>query len=227
VEKRRNYRQFCGLAKALDQVGERWTLLIVRNLLLGPRRYSDLLEELPGITTNLLAARLRDLTRSGLLVKRRAASPQRAVVYELGPSGRALEPAIMELARWGGRYLDASPGRDTSDIGWLLLSLKRRYRGGSRFVAAFVIGARQFELAFEPGYLGVTERETPRADVRVTGGADAFRAWLFKRQDPNELRAAGKLGVGGDEAGWTALTGAFRERETPSEALADRYFAGN
>src|SRR6266540_2044275 len=121
MERRRNYKQFCGLARALDRVGERWTLLIVRNLLLGPKRYSDLLEELPGITTNLLAARLREMVSTGLVEKRKAAAPVRATVYELGATGRALEPAIMELARWGARFMDGPREDDTMNIAWGML----------------------------------------------------------------------------------------------------------
>src|SRR5215471_6124587 len=101
---RRSYRQFCGVARALDLVGERWTLPIVRNLLLGPRRYSDLLAELPGLTTNLLAKRLRELEQGGLIERvQRAGDVAR---YQLTTTGAALEPVVMELARWGGRYMD-------------------------------------------------------------------------------------------------------------------------
>src|SRR5258706_3533447 len=101
---RRSYRQFCGVARALDVVGERWTLLIARNLLLGPRRYSDLLQELPGITTNLLAKRLHELESVELIVKEVLPAPLAVSVYRLTPAGRALEPVIMELGRWGGRF---------------------------------------------------------------------------------------------------------------------------
>src|SRR3712207_3261653 len=97
----RSYDQFCGLAKALDVLGERWTLLVVRELLLGPKRYSDLLEGLPGIGTNLLAARLKALEASGLVGRRRLPPPAASNVYELTERGRALEPAIFELIRWG------------------------------------------------------------------------------------------------------------------------------
>src|SRR5262245_11894566 len=164
LEKRRNYKQFCGLARALDRLGERWTLLIVRNLLLGPKRYSDLLEELPGLTTNLLAARLREMERSGLITKRKAPPPVRAMVYELAPAGRALEPAIMELARWGGRFMTGA-GDDTMNVGWGLLSLKRRYVGGANLVAELRVGERRFELGLMPSYLAVTESSAARPDV--------------------------------------------------------------
>src|SRR5207249_10868829 len=98
---KRSYGQFEGLATALDAVGERWTLLLVRELLLGPRRYKDLLEGLPGIGTNLLARRLKELKGAGVIVKRSLPAPAGSSVYELTDSGRALEPDLIELARWG------------------------------------------------------------------------------------------------------------------------------
>jgi DNA-binding HxlR family transcriptional regulator len=222
METRRNYRQFCGLARALDRVGERWTLLIVRNLLLGPKRYSDLLEELPGLTTNLLAARLREMEREGLVQKRKAAPPVRATVYELGASGRALEPAIMELARWGARFMDGPRADDTTNIGWGLLSLKRRYRGGAELVAAIRIDGRAFELAFAPTYLTVSETVATRPDVTVTATLDATRAWLFRGAEAATLRASGAIDVAGSETAWRALCAVVASSETNADDVARR-----
>jgi DNA-binding HxlR family transcriptional regulator len=99
--RKRRYRERSGLAAALDVVGERWTLLIVRELLRAPRRYGELLEALPGIGTNLLVNRLRDLEAAGVVGRVLAPSPQSAVVYELTDRGRALKPAIAALQAWG------------------------------------------------------------------------------------------------------------------------------
>ena len=203
---KRSYDQFYSLARALDRLGERWTLLIVRNLLLGPRRYSDLLAELPGITTNLLAARLKDMEGGGLVARRRAAG---ATVYELTALGAALEPAIMELGRWGGRFMDAPKKTDTVNIGWGLLSLKRRYTGGLAMVVEFRVGERRFELAFEPGYLAVQERDAVRPMLVVSGELAAFQDWLFRGADGGELRRSGRLVAQGDEGAWKRLISAF------------------
>jgi DNA-binding HxlR family transcriptional regulator len=97
----RRYRQFCPLAKALDALGERWTLLIVRELLSGPMRYTDLREGLPGLATDLLSSRLRELQQYGVIDQRDVPPPTPARVYELTERGFALKPAILELARWG------------------------------------------------------------------------------------------------------------------------------
>jgi DNA-binding HxlR family transcriptional regulator len=99
--RKRRYRERSGLAAALDVVGERWTLLLVRELLRAPLRYGELLEALPGIGTNLLVNRLRDLEAAGALRRVLAPSPQSAVVYELTERGRALRPAVDALEAWG------------------------------------------------------------------------------------------------------------------------------
>ena len=106
LEKRRNYRQFCGLARALDRVGERWTLLIVRNLLLGPKRYSDLLEGLPGITTNVLREQLRQMMADDLVTRDARDTSARGVVrYRMTPHGQSLGPVFESLWRWGRGHL--------------------------------------------------------------------------------------------------------------------------
>jgi len=107
----REYKQYCGLARALELVGERWALLILRDLSVRPRRYTDLLEGLPGIPTNVLSTRLKELEQSGVVERRVAPAPQRGVLYALTPAGQALEPAILTLGRWGATQLeDPKPG---------------------------------------------------------------------------------------------------------------------
>lgn len=170
---RRSYDQYCGLARALDVVGERWTLLIVRNLLLGPRRYSDLLAELPGITTNLLAKRLAELEAAGLLEKQLRPPPYAVTVYALTGTGAALEPAVHALAAWGGRWLGKPRRSDTLNVGWGLFSLKRRYRGGLRGSVRFVVGERGYTLRFAPDGQGMTVRDVDDGPVDVTVRCDA------------------------------------------------------
>jgi DNA-binding HxlR family transcriptional regulator/putative sterol carrier protein len=107
---KRNYKQVCALARSLDIVGERWTLMIVRELLFGPRRYSDLLRELPGLGTNLLAQRLKDLEQAGIIAQRRLPPPAASAVYELTTNGRtSLRPVIRALTDFGLSYLQYPP----------------------------------------------------------------------------------------------------------------------
>jgi DNA-binding HxlR family transcriptional regulator len=105
----KHYDQYCPLAHACGVVGERWTLLVVRELLHGPKRYTDLVEGLPGIGTNVLASRLKDLDRAGVVAKRKLPPPAASTVYELTEYGRELEEAIHALGRWGARSLGPPP----------------------------------------------------------------------------------------------------------------------
>jgi DNA-binding HxlR family transcriptional regulator len=104
---RREYGEYCGLARALEIVGERWALLIIRDLLVHPRRYTDLLEGLPGIPTNVLSTRLKELEQAGLVERRIAPAPQRGVVYALTAEGQTLESVVLTLGRWGAARLGA------------------------------------------------------------------------------------------------------------------------
>jgi DNA-binding HxlR family transcriptional regulator len=109
--KHRDFGQYCGLARALELVGERWALLIVRDLTVRPRRYTDLLDGLPGIPTNVLATRLKELEQAGIVERRIAPPPQRGVVYALTAAGHDLEPAVLALGRWGATQLgEPRPG---------------------------------------------------------------------------------------------------------------------
>jgi DNA-binding HxlR family transcriptional regulator len=98
---RRSYDQYCAVARALDAVGERWSLLIVRELLGGPRRYTDLHADLPGLSTDILATRLKQLEADGLVLRRKLERPANAVVYELTEQGVTLRQVVLTLAEWG------------------------------------------------------------------------------------------------------------------------------
>jgi DNA-binding HxlR family transcriptional regulator len=116
---RKRYEQYCPVAHALDLVGERWALLVVRELMHGPKRYTDLAAHLPGIGTNILAARLRDLEACGIIAKRTLPPPAASRVYELTDYGRALRTVIRELALWGARSLGPPTADDELFPGWL------------------------------------------------------------------------------------------------------------
>jgi DNA-binding HxlR family transcriptional regulator len=116
---RRAYDQYCPIAHALDLVGERWSLLVVRELMRGPKRYTDLAETL-GIGTNILAARLRDLEAGGVVTKRTLPPPAASRVYELTDYGRELKAALRELAVWGARSLGPPTAQDELFPGWLV-----------------------------------------------------------------------------------------------------------
>ena len=126
----RSYGQYCGLARALDVVGDRWNLLIVRELLAGPLRYRELLEGLPGVATNLLADRLRDLENAGV-VERRMADDTNAIVYALTPWGAELRAPIEGLIRWSTPLMVRGPEGDRFRPEWLVIALPALFAGRS------------------------------------------------------------------------------------------------
>ncbi|MDD2719771.1 MAG: helix-turn-helix domain-containing protein [Gallionella sp.] len=107
----RSYNQFCAIAKALDIIGERWTLLIVRELLSGPKRFKDLQDSLPGIGTNLLSTRLKEMKKNGLLAKGKLPPPAASAVYEIAERGRELEAVVSAIVKWGFSLL-GTPNQD-------------------------------------------------------------------------------------------------------------------
>jgi DNA-binding HxlR family transcriptional regulator len=119
----RSYGQYCGLARALDVVGDRWNLLIVRQLLVAPARYRELLDGLPGVATNLLADRLRDLEAAGVVERRLAEGDNNAIVYALTPWGAELREPVEGLIRWSTPLMTRGPAGDRFRVEWLGLAL--------------------------------------------------------------------------------------------------------
>jgi len=124
----RSYGQYCGLARALDVVGDRWNLLIVRQLLMAPARYRDLVDGLPGIATNLLTDRLRDLETAGV-IERRLAEEGNAIAYALTPWGAELRAPVEGLIRWSTPLMTSGPGSDRFRAEWLVLPLSTLLAG--------------------------------------------------------------------------------------------------
>ena len=127
----RSYNQYCAVAKALDVVGDRWTLLIVRELLLqGGSRYTDLQHGLPGIATNLLGARLKELEDSGLVRRESAPPPVATTLYHLTDAGRDLQPVLSALGRWGARFMPEPTGEEAFRSHWLAFPVSEFLRDG-------------------------------------------------------------------------------------------------
>ncbi|MFI6040834.1 winged helix-turn-helix transcriptional regulator [Nocardia sp. NPDC051321] len=121
----RSYDHYCAVSRALDVVGDRWSLLLIRELSSGPRRYSDLFADLPGISTDILAARLKDLERDGILTRQRVGPRSSMVLYELTPAGTALRPVLDALSVWGTPLLNRRRSTDAVRAHWLALPLGR------------------------------------------------------------------------------------------------------
>jgi DNA-binding HxlR family transcriptional regulator len=189
----RTYAQFCALAKALDVAGERWNLLIVRELLAGPKRYTDLLAGLPGISTDMLAARLRDLEAAHVIGRRTLPPPAASTVYELTDDGRDLERVVVELARWGLRRLGDKKRADAFRIEWVELTLRTMLRPehaqGDPLVVDLEIAGKRLRVRFADGTVRTEPDTTRPTDVTVASDAATLAAIA---RDPGSVHAMGK-----------------------------------
>lgn len=175
-------------------VGERWTLLLARELLLGPRRYTDLQGSLPGLTTNLLSKRLKDMEAAGIVERATLPPPAPSRVYRLTERGAALEPVLMALGRWGETILreGPSPG-DRMDPAWALISMKRRYLGGEDLRVELVIAGRVFQVHLAPDQLVVREGRPWSPRLRIEMDLDGFRGMFFGRVPAQALVEQGSM----------------------------------
>jgi DNA-binding HxlR family transcriptional regulator len=200
---RRRYEDACGAAHALDLVGERWALLVMRELMLGPKRFSDLRADLPGISANVLTQRLESLEAAGVLTRRRLPPPASAQVYELTAWGYESEPIFQTLGRWAARSPEHDPSLPLSPVS-LFLSFRtmidpRRARG-LRARLGFRIGAQTYLADLAGGRIEIAPGALDKADVIFTGTAPAIAAAVYGGQPLRALAAAGALSVEGDRA---------------------------
>ena len=220
----RTYGQFEGLARALDVVGERWTLLLVRELLLGPRRYTDLLDGLPGIGTNLLARRLRALEASGVVRKTRTPPPAPSAVYELTDRGRDIEPALLILARWGGEFMDAPAGSDRLRPGWGVLAMRTVFNpeaaAGVRETYEFRVDDDVFHVVIDDSRLEARQGPAPDPQLVITTDVETFLAVGARQINPLDAVARGKAQVSGDPAAAVRCVEIFG-LPAPTAAAAD------
>jgi DNA-binding HxlR family transcriptional regulator len=189
ISRVKTYGQRCPLARALDIVGERWTLLVVRELILGPRRYTDLTDGLPGVGTNILAARLADLQSAGLVTKRELPPPTAVTVYELTDAGRALGPSLGALSEWGERY--GAPITDSQAVRpqWILTSMARRNADllDDR-TCELRVGRDVFALTGDGNTLSITTGAARSPDAVIALEPDVFYALATKRISPRKAR---------------------------------------
>lgn len=170
----RSYGQFCGLARALDLVGERWALLLVRDLLVSPKRFTDLRNGLPKIPSNVLSTRLRELEDAGIVARRALPRPESGVVYELTDYGRELEDVVLRLGRWGAARLgEPRPGEVlTPDA--MVMALRAMYRvdAAAGVHASFQVelGPTVFHARVEDGALSTGVGPLEGADLVIAAG---------------------------------------------------------
>lgn len=198
---RRKYDDGCAVAQALDVVGERWALLVVRELVLGPKRFTDLLAGLPGVSSDVLTQRLRELTEAGVVRRRRLGPPAASWVYELTPWGAELEEVILGLARWahGSAHVrtDAPLGPDS-----MMLSLKTLFHGPAagdlRATIALQLGDSHFSVRIADADISITRGEADGPDAVLDTDDATLMSLLHTDRPLDEAVAAGELRVSGD-----------------------------
>ena len=211
---RRSYRQYCPLAYALDVLGERWTLLVVRELMLGPRRFTDVANALPGIGANLLARRLRTLEDHAVIRRQRLPPPAASTVYELTERGHTLLPALEALAHWGGAYLQV-PVPTAEYIGTVQMmgSLKMLFAAtGVTMTCELSGGPETFAAIVESSDLRLIPGPHPEAGLRLCiRYADLYP--LLGR--PESAAAALEIGTAQLLAGEPDVLGSFLAQFQP------------
>lgn len=221
---KRSYSQFCPAARALDVIGERWTLLVVRELIFGQKRYTDLLNGLPGIGANVLATRLKDLQSAGLVRRTTLPPPAASTVYELTELGAALEPVVGGLAKWGMRFLDAPGEGERPQMGWYLGVMQHHFdpeaaRGVSETYELRIDGD-VFHARVDDGTVQV--RQGPAAQPEYVFSSDLI---TFVRVGSGQLpfrdaAAQGKVTVEGDPEAGRRMAAIFGAGVTePAEAV--------
>lgn len=194
----KTYAQYCALARGLDLVGDRWTLLIVRELIsLGPSRYADLQRGLPGIATNLLAARLRELEASGLVVRSELPRPANATVFALTERGAALEGVVREFVKWGAPLMSPPTPDESFRAHWLLIPLRGLCRDNTPDVPAQVVRVGSIadgcDIIADAGETRVTSSTPATTPDAVVDGDPGALVALFTGQLP--VQAADAAGM--------------------------------
>ena len=216
----RSYDQYCGLARALDVVGDRWNLLIVRQLLIAPARYRELVEGLPGVATNLLADRLRDLETAGV-IERRLAEKSNAVLYALTPWGAELREPINGLIRWSTPLMTRGPGGDHFRADWLVLPLSALLAGRTTTRRSATVGidvdGHLLQVRATPSGTEVSPDDGRDLDAVVHADASivlGLAAGVLTLDD-----TTGLIDIEGDDA---AVRAVFNPRRTDAEGSARR-----
>lgn len=199
----RRYQDACGAAHGLDLVGERWALLVIRELMMGPRRFNDLRRDLSGLSANVLTQRLEGLEASGIVRRRKLPPPASVQVYELTDWGYEIEPVFMILGRWAAR----SPGHDPSlpiSAVSIMMSLKTMFdaerAGQARMRLGFVLGEDQMVVTIADGRVETCRGEAQDAQAIIHAPAAVLGAAIYGEVPLAALEAGGDMVIEGDRA---------------------------
>ena len=196
------YQQYCGLARALDVAGDRWTLLIVRELAFGPRRFTDLIDGLPGISRNLLTERLRHLEGDAVIVRQELPPPAARQVYELTDEGRELAEAMIPLVAWGTRRLGERKPGESFRTQWAALAMAtfadREAAIGVSETYQYVVGPTAFHFAVEDGSIELRYGQADNPAVTVTTDEETWADLSSGKTSGSAAATAGALTIDGD-----------------------------
>lgn len=196
----RTYDDPCGVARALDVVGQRWSVLVIRELLLGPKRFRDLLQGLHGMSPNVLSGRLKDLEAAGVLRRVLQGPPVGAVVYQLTEQGAALEPVLVQLGRWGRQRPQNAEGPMSVDS--LFLALRTTFdpekSGDLEVTVDLRVAGDRVAVTVSDGQLGMSRAVATNPDAVVIGDVAGVRSMVYRHTSVAEAVAAGMVEVVGD-----------------------------
>jgi DNA-binding HxlR family transcriptional regulator/putative sterol carrier protein len=217
----RVYGQYCGFSRALEVVGERWALLIVRDLLVGPKRFTDLHRGLAGIPTNVLTARLKELEHGGVVRRRLLPRPAGSIIYELTEYGEELEDVVVHLGRWGAKSLGDPRCEEIITVDSLIMAMRSTFRPGAarktRATYEFRFGEIVINLRIDGANLEVAEGPLPGADLIVESGPD-IKSLMTGEMTPAEAIANGSVHLQGDPALLSRFAEMFRIDPMPRAA---------
>jgi DNA-binding HxlR family transcriptional regulator/putative sterol carrier protein len=196
------YQQYCALARALDAVGDRWTLLIVRELVPGPRRFTDLLEGLPEVSRNLLTERLRGLERDGIVARKELPAPAARLVYELTADGRDLADAIVPLIRWGAWRLGDRGSDESFRPRWVAVAMAgladREAAKGVNETYQYLVGDTAFHFTVDDGSIELHDGRAHEPAVVVTTDEPTWADIGSRKTRFSAAAASGALTIAGD-----------------------------
>jgi DNA-binding HxlR family transcriptional regulator len=198
---KRVYGQYCGFARALEVVGERWALMVIRDLLVGPKRFSELLRGLPGIPTNILTARLKELEEAGIVQRRAMPRPGGGVAYELTEEGMNLQEAVLALGRWGANRLGSPRKNEIVTDDSIVMALRTTFRpeaaGKSKASYVLRLGDVEVHATVQNGNVKVGRGALPDPDLIIETGP-MLRALLAREISPREALHKKLIRIKGD-----------------------------
>ena len=219
----RAYGQFCGFARALEVVGERWALLIVRDLLVGPKRFTDLLRGLPGIPTNILTARLKEFEDAGVVRRRVLPQPERSIVYELTEYGLELERVVYELGLWGAKALGDPRPDEIVTPDSLVMALRTTFRPkaarGIRVGFELRFGEIVVHALVDDGTIAAAQGPLPKPDLVIEAGP-ALKTLMTGELKPAQAIKNGSVRVRGKRELLTRFAEMFHIDAKPDEVSA-------